>query len=180
MEAVLPIELYKPFDRVLFSSYAVVMYFVKFFVPINLSNYYNYPLRYEGWYPAIFYVMPFLVTGVFLFIYLSRKWGKEYWFGFGFFFITIASVLQILPVGGAIISDRYTYVPYIGLSFILARIINHFIEDTIPEKIKSYKTIVLYTFSAFVLLLSFQTFKRSKVWKDSITLLSNAIERSGH
>jgi protein O-mannosyl-transferase len=178
LEAVLPIELYKPFDRILFSSYAVVMYFVKFIAPFNLSHYYNYPLHYEGWYPLVYYVMPFVVAAIFILIYMSRKLGKEYWFGFGFFFITIASVLQILPVGGAIIADRYTYVPYIGISFIVARLLNGFIENSVSDKLKSYRNTVLIFFSGFIIMLCFLTHKRSKIWKDSITLISDAIEKS--
>ncbi len=177
LSAVLDIQHYRVFDRILFSSYAVMMYFVKFFAPVNLSNYYNYPLRYNGWYPAIFYIAPFVLIIILLFIYQSKRLGREFWFGFGFFFITIATVLQILPVGGAIISDRYTYVPYIGLSFIIARMLNKVIENE-SQQTNKYKRVLLTVFFCFVLMLSVLTYRRTKVWKDSITLLSDAIEKS--
>ena len=177
LQAVLDIQNYRVFDRILFSSYAVMMYFIKFFAPINLSNYYNYPLRYDGWYPTIFYIAPFIVIVILFFIYKSKKLGREYWFGFGFFFITIATVLQLLPVGGAIISDRYTYIPYIGLFFIIARLLNNVIENK-NKQLDKYKIPVISIFIGFVLMLSVLTYKRTMVWKDSITLLSDAIGKS--
>ncbi|MBL0342980.1 MAG: hypothetical protein IPP71_20190 [Bacteroidetes bacterium] len=42
-------------------------------------------------------------------------------FGFLFYFFTVAMVIQVVPVGKAIVAERYSYVPYIGLFFIIAR-----------------------------------------------------------
>jgi len=177
LQAVLDIQHYKVFDRILFSSYAVMMYFIKFLAPVNLSNYYNYPLRYNGWYPIVFYVAPFVLIVLLFLIYKSEKLGREFWFGFGFFFITIATVLQILPVGGAIISDRYTYIPYIGLFFIIARLLNKLIENK-NNQLDKYKVPAISIFIGLVLMLSVLTYKRTMVWKDSVTLLSDAIQKS--
>jgi tetratricopeptide (TPR) repeat protein len=92
-------------------------------------------------------------------------------FGFGFFIISIALVLQILPVGGAIIAERYTYIPYIGLFFIVGVFINNIYEDALP-KLKQYKMVLLGLFAIIILMYSYQANERTKVWKDSITLWS--------
>lgn len=42
-------------------------------------------------------------------------------FGAGFFFFTVVHVLQLPAVGGAIVPECFTYLPYIGLSFLLGR-----------------------------------------------------------
>ena len=41
-------------------------------------------------------------------------------FGLGWYFATLLPVMQWIPVGSAMMADRYTYLPYIGLLFILA------------------------------------------------------------
>ncbi len=167
---------YTFFDRILFIGYALMMYLWKLVAPINLSCFYNYPLKQDGIYPLIFYIAPVVILVLAFLIYKSMRFGKDVLFGFGFFFITIILVLQILPVGIAIIADRYTYLPYIGLFFILARWFNNLLENK-SEKYKSLKTPSVTALVLFIGLCCYLTFQRTKVWHDSITLWSDAIEK---
>jgi tetratricopeptide (TPR) repeat protein len=70
--------------------------------------------------PFIFYVAPLLVAGLFYGVYRTLKFSRLIVFGFLFYLINILLILQLLSIGDAIIADRYTYIPYIGLFFILA------------------------------------------------------------
>ncbi len=169
---------YNFFDRILFSSYGLMMYLWKLFVPINLSGFYSYPVKQDGMYPTIFYIAPILMLALTFIILQNRRkrFGKDVLFGLGFFFITIVLVLQILPVGGAIIADRYTYLPYIGLFFIIARWFNNLLENK-TEKIQSLKTSSIAAIILFVAICCYQTFQRTKVWRDSITFWTDAIEK---
>lgn len=161
-------------DRFLFSCYGLMMYLWKFFVPIHLSCYYNYPTKLDGVFPNIIYVAPIIIMGLIFLVYRSLKFGKDIVFGVLFFLIAIILVLQILPVGGAIISDRYTYLPYIGLSFVLARLINHLLE-TKSEKWLRLKIPFIISLSVFCIICGYLAFQQSKVWRDSTTLWNNAI-----
>lgn len=158
-------------DRILFTCYGIMMYLWKAIAPFHLSCYYNYPTKLDGVFPAIIYVSPLLILGLLFLIYRSLRFGKDILFGFGFFIITIALVLQILPVGGAIIADRYSYLPYVGLFFMLARGINRLLEKRSNLKIPA---IVLLT--VFVGMCCYLSFQRTKVWHDSISLWENAIQ----
>ena len=176
INAMTDIAHYNFFDQILFSSYALITYIWKLILPIHLSCFYNYPVKENGVYPIIFYIAPLLVFVLAFLIYKSQKIGKDILFGFAFFMITIALVLQIIPVGAAIIADRYTYLPYIGLFFILARWLNNLL-DSQSEKLKSFKITSIAAFILFVIICCYLTFQRCKVWHDSLSLWNDAIEK---
>jgi protein O-mannosyl-transferase len=167
---------YNFFDRILFSCYGILMYLWKLFIPSGLSCFYNYPIKQNGMYPGVFYIAPFIILTLFFFVYLSAKKGKDIIFGFVFFILSIVLVLQILPVGGAIIADRYTYIPYIGIFFIIARFINNIFENKIT-KLQPYKTSLLISFSIICVIYAYVAFQRTRVWEDTITLFTDAIKK---
>ena len=175
--AIAEYEIFTTFQRVMFASYGFLMYWVKFFVPTNLSAFYPYPTFGENQeIPTIFYASPFIVLMLLLapFVYfLKRK--KEllpiYIFGMGFFILMIALVLQFISVGSAIMADRYAYVPYIGGSFILLFVLQSLGSNDSKKRIL---TIVLSVYSVFLLA---QCYNRVGVWTNSETLWTNVIEQ---
>jgi protein O-mannosyl-transferase len=167
---------YNFFNRILFSSYGLILYLWKMIVPLSLSCYYNYPVPVNGMYPFIIYIAPVIVIALLFLIYKSMRYGKDIFFGSAFFLITIALVLQILPVGGAIIADRYTYLPYIGLFFITARLFNNVLADKY-EKLKNLKKPLIFVFTLFIIMCCYLSFERTKVWRDGLSLWSDAIEK---
>ncbi len=93
-----------------------------------------------------------------------------------FFIITIILVLQFVPVGAATMADRYTYIPFIGIFFIIGKLYEHLSLHANANLIK-YKR-----YSLIVLVLGFITFstitsKRVKIWKNDDTLFSDAINK---
>ncbi|MGQ0827852.1 MAG: tetratricopeptide repeat protein [Bacteroidota bacterium] len=167
---------YNFFDRILFTSYGIITYLWKMIAPINLSCFYDYPTKVNGMYPAIFYIAPIIILVLAFLIYRSIRFGKDIVFGFGFFLITIVLVLQILPVGGAIIADRYTYLPYIGIFFILARWINNVMENKL-QRSKTLKIPVIVGFTVFSVLCCYLTVQRCKIWNNSLVLWNDVIEK---
>ncbi|MBI4645986.1 MAG: hypothetical protein HY738_05165, partial [Bacteroidia bacterium] len=119
-KAVADFDTFTVWQRFMFASYGFIMYINKLFVPVKLTTFYPYPnLDEHGYIPLIFYVSPFIVLGFLVLIYLTMKRTKAAIWGIIFYFITVALVLQFISVGRAIMSDRYTYIPYIGLFFII-------------------------------------------------------------
>lgn len=167
---------YNFFERVLFSSYGILAYLWKMILPINLICYYPYPQKTDGMFPVIFYLSPLIVGLLFVIGYKLKTWRTTLLFGGAFFLATIVLVLQILPVGSTIISDRYTYIPYIGVFYIIASIINPVIEGK-EERYKSYRNVVILLFTFVLGWYSYLTFKRTKVWHDTITLWTDAIDK---
>lgn len=89
-----------------------------------------------------------------------------------FFMLNIVLLLQFIPVGSAIYSDRYAYVPSIAYSLLIGMLYK-IAMDRRPALGKAY----LGALVVYVGLLSVLTFDRVAVWKDSITLWSDVIEK---
>jgi len=162
-------------ERIIFSFYGLMTYLWKMVNPTSLSCFYNYPQKHDGMLPTLFLISPIVILALAFLIYKSQRFGKDVVFGFVFFLITIVLVLQIFPVGDAIIADRYTYIPYIGLFFIIARWINNLLENK-GGKFQSLKTPIIGALIIFSAVCCYLSFQQSKVWHDSISLWSGAIE----
>lgn len=164
------------FERVLFASYSFLNYVLKMFYPGNLSAYYPYPEKTGDSYPFIYYAAPvlFLVL-IFLFVKYFRK-NKNLLFGFGFYAVNIILLVQLLPVGSAIISERYSYLSYTGLCFIVG---NSFysVWNSGKRSLSVYKYLFSVVLIAFVTYLGFKTFGRNKIWKNSEQLWTDVIRQ---
>ncbi|MBU1718334.1 MAG: tetratricopeptide repeat protein, partial [Bacteroidetes bacterium] len=152
------------FERGLLASYGLMLYFMKLVAPTDLSAMHPYPIRMSEMLPAMYYVAPFVVLAVSAIIFFLRKKSRILLFGALFFLVNIVLVLQILPVGAAIIAERYTYVPYIGLFFIIGYVISLFSNKEKPGlyKIRIPVYILAGVWMAWV---SWLTVDRIGVWK---------------
>jgi tetratricopeptide (TPR) repeat protein len=165
-------------ERIMYASYGFMMYIYKFFNPTFLSTFYPYPYKYiSGWLPAIYYLAPFISIAVLVVpLYFTYKKNREYFkialFGLGFFVSNVIFVLQLISCGAAIMADRYSYVAYIGLFFMLG----YFIYELI-RRFPSVKIAVLTVFIVWSGALSYLCYQRTYVWHDARTLLTDAINK---
>jgi len=162
------------FHTILFASYGIVMYVAKLFVPTRLSAIYPYP-RHAEHLPASFYLaLIIVVIALPTVLYLCWRRGHVL-FGLAFFFINIALVLQIFTVGQAVMADRYTYLPYVGLFFALAWVLD---DRPAPKSIGNTTRLAVAGILVFLIPFSLgQTWKRCNVWKNSGTLWSDTIQK---
>lgn len=162
---------YSFYDRILFACYGLITYLWKIILPIQLSCFYNYPLPGTyGWY--IIYVI--LFAGICWLVYKFRNLSKSIMFGFLFFLFSLVMVLQIIPVGGAIIADRYTYIAYTGLFFMIGHGISYVWENKSKHS-QTLKTITGFVFIVFILFLSVKTYQRCDVWKNTLSIWDDAL-----
>ena len=167
-------NVWNPFERVLIASKATLLYVGKLFAPVHLSALYPYPVQGESL-GADFYVA-FALVAILLpaIVYVNRR-NRPVLFGLAFFFINIVLVLQFLTVGAAVIAERYTYLPYIGLFFALAWSLDD-PKDAAPKRFPS--RVALAACFALLLPLSLvQTWVRCDVWKDSASLWDDTIRK---
>lgn len=160
-------------DRLAFSGYSIMMYLVKLVWFADLSAFYNYPLLENGKYPMIYYILPLVLLVLGGIVFKMKKKRKLIIFSFGFFLITIALVLQIIPAGNVIMADRYTYLPYIGLFFLIAVLAKQVIDSN-----KKYATIINAVLFIYVIACCYFSFERTKVWHDSMALWTDTIEKN--
>ncbi len=167
-----------PFKRVLLASYGTVMYVVKLIAPFGLSAIYPYPRRNMVQLGGEFYLaFAILIVLLLAAVFIARR-NRPVLFGLLFFVINIALVTQLFTFGHALMADRYTYLPYIGLLFALSAWMD-------GERDPLATGSLAKTFAAGLLLLLvpvclFQTWKRCDVWQNSETLWRDTIQKYPH
>jgi hypothetical protein len=164
----LNLQVFSLFQRLQYAGYGFLMYFYHLFLPLNLSAFYPY----ESTGPNVkFYSIGLVIMLITLVAtVLLYKRSKLVFFSIGFFAVTVALVLQFISVGAAIMADRYTYIPYIGLFFLLGMGL-----QTIAEKNASLKQAVWIMGFAFVGFCFFQTKSQVAIWQNTGTLFGQII-----
>ncbi|NNF01449.1 MAG: tetratricopeptide repeat protein [Bacteroidia bacterium] len=163
-------------ERFFFASHNFLSYIAKLIVPIDLSAFYPYPVVGGETLPWMYYAALPTVILLVVAVILSYKSGRKIIFGFFFFSITIFLVLMLIPIGPTIFSERYSYIPSIGLNYLLG-LGFVYLFVTKAKEIPALKTIsaaVLIMYSAW---LCYGTYERCKVWKNSETLWTDVIEQ---
>lgn len=163
-------------QRFFFAAYSILSYLVKLFLPLNLANFYPYPQITDGKLPLLFYLSPLVVLGLCYLVYRSLKRSRLLVFGFLFFLVNIALVLQIISVGDAIMADRYTYVSYIGLFFVIAMGADAFYHSS-EQRWKTLKPLVLILLVISGLSFSWLTHTQSKIWRNDDTIASHLVKK---
>lgn len=153
--------------RIVFASYGFFQYIFKLLAPINLSVFYPYP---KGEIPALYFIFPLLVIGlIFLFLRIAKKY-RFLAFGILFFAINIFLVLQLLPVGKAIMADRYAYIPSIGFFAVLAY--GGFRLMKLVPSLLYIVPVVFFVYSGWLTHLSYE---RCKLWGSSLDLWNDVL-----
>ncbi len=165
-------------ERVMYAGYGFVMYVAKFFVPVGLSTFYPYPYRFiDGSLPTIYYLAPFLsvlivVVPIFLLVRARSRYSRIVVFGLSFFVLNLVLVLQFISVGSAIMADRYSYVAYIGLLFLVFYVLTDLIQR-LPSMRLLVTTLLVVVSGGYAAMCS----ARTRVWHNSETLHTDAIEQ---
>ena len=153
--------------NILFGFYGIMMYFVKMIIPYKLSAFYPFPPLNEKL-SAAYYVAPVFALLLAAVTYFTWKKYRFVAFGISFYIVNLLLVLQIFSVGSAVIAERYTYVPYIGLFFIAGCLLDRFAKGNM---IKAYAVLAPVT-----IIFSLLSFLQAKTWKSGETLWDNVIK----
>jgi protein O-mannosyl-transferase len=156
-------------DRMLFTSYAIVYYLVMAVFPFNFSVFHFYPERSGSMLPVEFYLSLLVIIALVILFFKAGKQRRLLVLCFGLFLVGLSLVIQIIPVGQAIVAERYTYIPYIGL-FIL-------VTELVLNTQSKLKTILLASVACLTLYFCVSTYQRNIVWRNSITLFEDVYEK---
>ena len=160
-------EEFSALTNILFGFYGIMMYFLKMIWPFNLSPFYPFPAVNESL-PAKYYIAPLFSLAFAVLFFYSLKRNRVIAFGILFYLVNLLLVLQIVSVGSAVIAERYTYIPYIGLFYIIGWLIDRWSKGTIPKA--SYVIVPLSLFLAII------TYRQSSIWENGATLWDQAIK----
>lgn len=164
-------------ERVLFAGYGIVQYIIKLFVPINLSAYYPYPASNGDPESGVYAYAAIAVAliGSVAWAYWKRRseLTTVAFFGMAFFLVTISIVLQFISVGGAVIADRYTYVPYLGFFVILGALLDR------ATRLQKAPYLALGVIAIASTALAITSTSRIETWHDSGVLWNDVIAQYG-
>jgi tetratricopeptide (TPR) repeat protein len=165
--AIASVELHSLIERICFAGFGLVWYIIKLFVPYPLSALHPFPTHLS----LVYYAATlFAFCGIIFLVWKVRN--RRYIFGFGFYVINLLLVLQLISIGNAVVAERYTYIPYIGLMFLLATEINRLLLT----EFRRFKIFFLGVGVVWLFILSIMTTERIPVWKDSVSLWEDVLD----
>lgn len=166
-------EQYSLVQMLLIVNHSIFRYFYMAFLPIGLSSFHPWPSLTNGSLPTIFYIAPIFNLAILSAVVFSIRKSIVPLFGLLFFGVCLSLVLQLVPVGSAVIADRYSYIPYLGLFFVFAAGI-----DALYKR-NANSTFIRYTLTAVILLISsyysYASIQRMNVWLSNENLWNDMI-----
>ena len=109
-------------------------------------------------------------------MYRSYEKTRIVVFGFLFYFFNVVLVLQFLSVGPTIMSERYSYVSYVGLFFLVGHLYV-FLKEHARKNIRTLGIVMSVALPIAFVSYGLITHDRCKVWKNPVTLWTDMIEK---
>ena len=159
---------YEGIERLFIGSYALCTYIIKSIIPYEMSPLYPYPEGMSILYKTTILIFPIFAYAVFT---LWKKERKVWVFGLLFFLTNVILMLQIVGAGQGYLADRFTYIAYFGIFFI----IGYYLDKNLLPKIQN-RTVKMAAIGLPLLLYSGMTLNQTLVWKNSETLWSHVIK----
>ena len=155
-----------------FASYGYTQYLVKLVVPYKLCGYYPYPVPQGDSVPWFYflYLVPVLITAGLLVYFILVRPNRTVVFGSMFFIVNVMFVIQLFPVGSAVMADRYTYLSSFGLFFLMAAGMG-----LLLRKFKSPGTVLLIIFMLYSATLAAVSYQRCSAWHDSFSFWTDVM-----
>jgi len=159
---------YTLIQRLFVGGYSLGVYLVKFIFPYVMSPLYPYPaiLPWEIYLGPI----PVLIVAALVLIGYKKDW-RALVFGLMFFVVNVMFVLQVVGAGQGFLADRFTYMPYLGLMFLVV-----YALDELRSETGNTGKYALYGVGAMMALYFVMTFQQTKVWRDSDALWSHVLK----
>jgi len=167
-------------DRAFILLNALWLYIVKAFLPVKLSAIYLYPILESGHLPDSYYLLGvltiiILLSTIFYGIQRLKKYNdKTILFGLFFFLITISIVLPLKWSRTVLIAERYTYIPYIGITLLVLLIVFRSTKNS-PLMLKNS---LIAGLLGYMLFFSVQSYQRNKIWESPFTLFTDVIKKN--
>ncbi|HOG91900.1 MAG TPA: tetratricopeptide repeat protein, partial [Smithella sp.] len=146
---------------------AYVSYLGKLLWPVNLAVFYPYEYVLPPW-KILFSAAVILVITLIVMYYIRKK--PFLFVGWYIYLGTLVPVIGLVQVGSQAMADRYTYVPSLGITFVLAWGIPSIIEN---QKLR--KRFLAPVAVIFLSLLMLLTWQQCHYWKNSVTVFIHAI-----
>jgi tetratricopeptide (TPR) repeat protein len=163
-------------SRLAGAGWAVWFYLYKAIAPLKLI--FVYP-RWEIDDSSIISFVPgiLLVGFLVLFWWYRRLWGRPFFFGLGYFVVTLFPVMgffNIYYMRYSLVADHYQYQSIIGIIALMVGL-GHYAYHNWPKKVRQPAMVVVVV---LVGLLALQTWRQGYAYKDLQTLFHDTIAKN--
>jgi tetratricopeptide (TPR) repeat protein len=157
-------------ERAMLVCYTPIFYWAKMLLPAKLNIYYSFEKGPDGL-PWYYYAAPLLLAATGYAAWRYRRQAPYIWQGLLFFFSCVVVTLPFASLSTfELRADHYNYLPCIGFFYLLVCAWGHF-RSAYPQL-----GFLRPLGSGWILLMGILCLLQIRVWKDGITVLSNAID----
>lgn len=169
-ESILKGTQYSPLHRLLLSCNSLVMYLKGLAWPFSLCCVYPYPkdVVAEAAYT------PFVVLSLAALLYWRGRSFTPWHAGPLFFLVSLAPVLNVVPAGSQMVADRFTYLPSIGLSYLVVALL----DRGWPRWSRRVRQAATSAITLVLVLLAILSWNRTRVWRDDLALWTDTIQKA--
>jgi len=162
-------------QRIANAFYSYIWYIGKMLLPQNLGVFYPFPGNTLPVWQILGAVILFLV--LFMAAFRMMRMQPYVTAGWLWYVVTLLPVIGLIQVGKHGRADRFTYIPLIGLSIIIA----WGIPDLLSRlKLTMRWRLVTHIFTvAIIVVLAICTYKQVSYWHNSFTLFSHTVQVTG-
>ncbi|TAH40311.1 MAG: tetratricopeptide repeat protein [Bacteroidetes bacterium] len=155
-------------DKISYSLIALWVYIYKAILPIQQSAIYAFPEKGSQQFILQLIISTLLVIGAAWLIVKNFRARPLIAFALLFFLMNTFLTLHIVAVNSSLIYERFAYLSYIGLFFLVA----------LPLGNEKFKKQAPWFFAGVCILFAYLTSQRLPVWKNSIALWTDTIEKN--
>jgi tetratricopeptide (TPR) repeat protein len=173
-EGVLAEGSYTLFHRFYHGAWRLFFYYLaRFFQPFAPTHRLYPDVPVAGEMPAAAILLLVLLAGLGGLLWLAWRRSPRAFFGAAFFLVAILPALAVVVYGYT--ADRFSYLPSIGLAYLVAHLWSAG-RRAAPFRKPPGAVALVAGGCCLVLVLSVLTWRRTFVWRDSVSLWSDAIE----
>ncbi|MBW2541033.1 MAG: glycosyltransferase family 39 protein [Deltaproteobacteria bacterium] len=155
----------------LMQATVVARYLGLILVPVNQSIRHDVPVPESAFDPAVA-ISVLVILGLLTVMAISIRRRPQLAFGIAWFFITLLPVMNVIPIRGDMMGERFCYLPALGIFFLLASLI--------PENWTEMRSrrAIFAVFVALCLVLGSATINRNRSWVDNIAIFEDAAQKT--
>jgi Tfp pilus assembly protein PilF len=164
------------FSNLLISFYVFLYNLKLLFFTVNYSAAYTISVS-----NPILSLRTFIFIGVTFLLFALSFWSlkhtKTIFFSFFFFFITLLPYLNLIPIS-TLLADRYLFIASFSYCFLIGIVFDRFYTYTNRRFSEGFFRLLSIVILIFILIgYSFMTIQQNKIWENSYTLWTDAVEK---
>ena len=161
--------------RLVFAPLQVIEFLKLALFPFGLSAEYLHAYPVHFWNPLNL-VSFFIVSGMIVVAWLSRKKTAVFAFGIGWFIVTLTPVLNIYELINPL-AERYLYLPVIGIVMAAVAALSAVLSENHQTRPKWIRYLVPAVLIGLVIVYGAYSVKRNRIWQDNFTLFSETAKK---